>query len=346
MEKKHHNKHPGELPNFCHLGVNLRIVLTVELALAAGVIARVSDVPGFRDEFIALSAMAQPALLLILLVLCSLSRWLHRQSYPIGVAMTLLISLACALALTHWMDTLLPDLAWLPPGGVAGFTLLIGAGLLGYFNLRNRALSPAISEARLQALQARIRPHFLFNSLNAVLSLVRSDPRHAERALEDLAELFRALMSEARQLVALSDEIRMTRAYLELEQLRLGDRLRVVWHIEKMPARALIPPLLIQPLAENAVYYGIEPEREPGEININIYRSQDQVHVVIRNPLSPDPVHRKGNGIALDNIRERLLLHFDLDASLKAEPLGAVYQVHISFPYTRDPADPPTRPHR
>ena len=346
MEKKHHNKHPGELPNFCHLGVNLRIVLTVELALAAGVIARVPDVDGFRDEFIALSAIAQPALLLILLVLCSLSRWLHRQSYPIGVAMTLLIALACALALTHWMDTLLPDLAWLPPGGVAGFTLLIGAGLLGYFNLRNRALSPAISEARLQALQARIRPHFLFNSLNAVLSLVRSDPRHAERALENLAELFRALMSEARQLVALSDEIRMTRAYLELEQLRLGDRLRVVWHIEKMPARALIPPLLIQPLAENAVYYGIEPEREPGEININIYRSQDQVHVVIRNPLSPDPLHRKGNGIALDNIRERLLLHFDLDASLKAEPLGAVYQVHISFPYTRDPADPPTRPHR
>lgn len=344
--KKHHNKHPGELPNFCHLGVNLRIVLTVELALAASVIARVPDASGFRDEFVALSAMAQPALLLILLVLCSLSRWLHRLAYPMGVAMTLLITLTCALALTHWMDALLPELAWLPPLGVAGFTLLVGAGLLAYFNLRSRALSPAISEARLQALQARIRPHFLFNSLNAVLSLVRSDPRHAERALEDLAELFRALMSEARQLVALSDEIRMTRAYLELEQLRLGDRLRVVWHIEKMPARALIPPLLIQPLAENAVYYGIEPEREPGEININIYRSQDQVHVVIRNPLSPDPVHRKGNGIALDNIRERLLLHFDLDASLKAEPLGAVYQVHISFPYTRDPADPPTRPHR
>ena len=346
MEKKHHNKHPGELPNFCHLGVNLRIVLTVELALAASVIARVSDASGFRDEFVSLSAMAQPALLLILLVLCSLSRWLHRLAYPTGVAITLLVTLTCALALTHWMDTLLPNLAWLPPWGVAGFTLVLGAGLLAYFNLRSRALSPAISEARLQALQARIRPHFLFNSLNAVLSLVRSDPRHAERALEDLAELFRALMSEARQLVALSDEIRMTRAYLELEQLRLGDRLRVVWHIEKMPARALIPPLLIQPLAENAVYYGIEPEREPGEININIYRSQDQVHVVIRNPLSPDPVHRKGNGIALDNIRERLLLHFDLDATLKAEPLGAVYQVHISFPYTRDPADPPTRPHR
>ena len=346
MEKGHHNKHPGELPNFCHLGVNLRIALTVELALAASVIARVPDMARFREEFIGLSALVQPALLVNLLVLCALSRWLRKQAYPIGVGMTLLITLACSLALTHWLDALLPDLTWLSNWGVAGFTLALSAGLLGYFNLRGRALSPAISEARLQALQARIRPHFLFNSLNAVLSLVRSDPRHAERALEDLAELFRALMSEARQLVALSDEIRMTRAYLELEQLRLGDRLRVVWHIEKMPADALIPPLLIQPLAENAVYYGIEPEREPGEISINIYRSQDQVHIVVRNPLSLDPVHRKGNGIALDNIRERLLLHFDLDATLKSEPMGAVYQVHISFPYTRAPVQSSTRLNR
>jgi len=346
MEKRNHNKHPGELPNFCHLGVNLRIALTVEAALGATVLARVSDGSAFRDEFIALSALAQPALLVCLLMLCGLSRWLRKRVYPVGVALTLLIAMLIPWLLTRWMDTLLPDLAWLPPWGVSLFALSLAAGLLGYFNLRGRALSPAISEARLQALQARIRPHFLFNSLNAVLSLVRSDPRHAERALEDLAELFRALMSEARQLVALSDEIRTTRAYLELEQLRLGDRLRVVWHIEKMPGDALIPPLLIQPLAENAVYYGIEPEREPGEISINIYRSQDQVHVVVRNPLSHDPSHRKGNGIALDNIRERLLLHFDLDATLKAEPLGAVYQVHISFPYTREPTSSASRSHR
>lgn len=346
MEKGHHNKHPNELPNFCHLGVNLRIVLTVELALIASVMARVVDADQFYNEFIALSAVAQPALLFNLLLLCALGRWLRNQSYRVGVVATLALTLGGTLAATQWLDTLLPSLTWLPTLGVAGFTLALGIGLLGYFNLRGRALSPAISEARLQALQARIRPHFLFNSLNAVLSLVRSDPRHAERALEDLAELFRALMSEARQLVALADEIRMTRAYLELEQLRLGDRLRVAWHIEKMPADALIPPLLIQPLAENAVYYGIEPEREPGEISINIYRSHDQVHIVVRNPLSGDPGHRKGNGIALDNIRERLSLHFDLDATLKAEPMGAVYQVHIQFPYTRDHAAIATRTHR
>ena len=210
-----------------------------------------------------------------------------------------------------------------------------------------RALSPAITEARLQALQARIRPHFLFNSLNAVLSLVRSDPRRAEHALENMADLFRALMGNASQLAPLEDEIALTRAYLELEQLRLGDRLQVVWHIHKMPADALIPPLVVQPLVENAVYHGIEPLAGGGEISLNIYRSADKVHIVVRNPIAADVGRHKGNRIALANIRERLLLHFDLDAQLKLEPLGAVYQVHIVIPYTRERTQPaPARPHR
>jgi len=196
-------------------------------------------------------------------------------------------------------------------------------------------------------LQARIRPHFLFNSLNAVLSLVRSDPRRAEHALENMADLFRALMSDARQLAPLEDEVALTRAYLELEQLRLGDRLHVVWHISKMPGDALIPPLVIQPLVENAVYHGIEPQPAGGEISLNIYRSADKVHIVVRNPIAADASHHKGNRIALANIRERLLLHFDLDAQLKLEPLGTVYQVNIVIPYTRERTQPaPARPHR
>jgi two-component system sensor histidine kinase AlgZ len=200
----------------------------------------------------------------------------------------------------------------------------------------------------LQALQARIRPHFLFNSLNAVLSLVRSDPRRAEHALEDLSELFRALMRENRDLVPLQDEIDLTKAYLGLEQLRLGDRLSVDWHIDKMPSDALIPPLVIQPLVENAVYHGIEPHREPGQISLNVYRSGDTVHIVIRNPYAESGSHHAGNKLALGNIRERLALHFDLDATLKSELMGAVYQVHISLPYTRapkhrNPVAPPRR---
>ncbi len=349
MKKGNHNNRAVELPNFCHLGVMLRIVVAVEAALAAGVVARVPDLASFVGHFVELSALAQPALLLTLLALCAASRWLCRLSYPAGVAVTLGVAVAVPALVVSWLGPLGLAAQPVAPIGVAAFGLLLGIGLLGYFNLRTRALSPAITEARLQALQARIRPHFLFNSLNAVLSLVRSDPRRAEHALENLADLFRALMSEARQLVPLEDEVALTRAYLELEQLRLGDRLQVAWHIQKMPSEALIPPLVIQPLAENAVYHGIEPHAAGGEISLNLYRSGDKVHIVVRNPVASDANHHKGNRIALDNIRERLLLHFDLDAQLKSEQLGAVYQVHIVLPYTADRERPPSataRPHR
>jgi two-component system sensor histidine kinase AlgZ len=347
MKRKNHNNRQVELPNFCHLGVNLRIALTVEAALVAGVVARAPDVPAFWAEFIELSALAQPALLLSLLALCAAGRWLRSQPYRLGVGFTLAIGVAVPVLVTLWFEPLLAGTAAFPLLWVAVFALLIGGGLLAYFNLRARALSPAITEARLQALQARIRPHFLFNSLNAVLSLVRSDPRRAEHALENMADLFRALMGDARQLAPLEDEVALTRAYLELEQLRLGDRLQVIWHISKMPVDALIPPLVIQPLVENAVYHGIEPQPEGGEVSLNIYLSADKVHIVVRNPIAADTSHHKGNRIALANIRERLLLHFDLDAQLKLEPMGAVYQVHIIIPYTRERTHPaPAHPHR
>ena len=336
MERKNHNNRQVELPNFCHLGVNLRIALTVETVLAAGVVARVPDSHAFWEAFIALSALVQPALLLTLLALCVSSRWLHTQPYMRGVALTLALGTMVPLIVAFWLSPLFNDTEMFSPLAVGILSLLMGAGLLAYFNLRARALSPAITEARLQALQARIRPHFLFNSLNAVLSLVRTDPRQAEHALENMADLFRALMSNARQMAPLEDEIALTRAYLELEQLRLGDRLQVVWHIAKMPGEALIPPLIIQPLVENAVYHGIEPQPEGGEVSLNVYRSADKVHIVVRNPIPTESSSHKGNRIAVANIRERLSLHFDLDAQLKLEPMGAVYQVHIIIPYTRE----------
>ncbi len=341
MKRKNHNNRQVELPNFCHLGVSLRIALTVEAVLMAGVAARVADVQQFWEAFVELSALAQPALLLTLLALCAAGGWLRRQPYRQGVGFTLILGSLVPLLATLWLSPVMQGAYGVSPGGAALLGFLLSAGLLSYFNLRSRALSPAITEARLQALQARIRPHFLFNSLNAVLSLVRSDPRRAEHALENMADLFRALMSNASQLTPLEDEVALTRAYLELEQLRLGDRLQVVWHTQKMPADALIPPLVIQPLVENAVYHGIEPQPAGGEISLNIYRSSDKVHIVVRNPIAAESGHHKGNRIALANIRERLLLHFDLDAQLKLEPMGAVYQVHIVIPFTRERTHPP-----
>ena len=347
-KRKNHNNRQVELPNFCHMGVNLRIALTVEVVLIAGVMARAADSAAFWAEFIDLSALAQPALLLTLFSLCLTGGWLRSKSYLVGVVGVLVLGMAVPVTTCLWLNPLLTGLGAFPLAGVALFSFILSAGLLAYFNLRARALSPAITEARLQALQARIRPHFLFNSLNAVLSLVRSDPRRAEHALENMADLFRSLMGNANQLAPLEDEIALTRAYLELEQLRLGeDRLRVDWHINKMPADALIPPLVIQPLVENAVYHGIEPQPDGGEISINVYLSSDKVHILVRNPIAAEASHHKGNGIALGNIRERLMLHFDLDAQLKLEPLGTVYQVHIVIPYTRERTQPaPAHPHR
>ena len=336
------------MPNFCHLGTGLRVIVAVE---AGAIFAAFAGATSPQDGFLVFSewsALIQPALLITLLALCLVSSWVQRLSYPAGMAAFSSVGTVVPAISAAVFDRLLPGANLLSPLQTLAFSAVTSAMLAGYFHLRGKALSPAVTEARLQALQARIRPHFLFNSLNAVLSLVRSDPRRAEHALEDLSELFRALMRENRDLVPLQDEIELTRAYLGLEQLRLGDRLSVDWHIDKMPSDALIPPLVIQPLVENAVYHGIEPHREPGQISLNIYRSGDTVHIVIRNPYAETGSHHAGNKLAMNNIRERLALHFDLDATLKSELMGAVYQVHISLPYTRaskhrNPATPARR---
>jgi two-component system sensor histidine kinase AlgZ len=208
--------------------------------------------------------------------------------------------------------------------------------LLAYFHLRERALSPALSEARLQALQARIRPHFLFNSINAVLSLIRQEPKRAEVALEDMADLFRVLMADNRELTPLVREIELCRQYLGIEQLRLGERLRVDWQIDAFPRDALVPPLVLQPLLENAVYHGIEPRSEPGTISIHVYALRDELHAVLRNPYREASDHHAGNRMALANIRERLALHFDAEARLSVKASDDAYEVRIVMPYVKE----------
>jgi two-component system, LytTR family, sensor histidine kinase AlgZ len=278
-------------------------------------------------------AVAQPVLVLSLLGLWAVNEWLHRLSYVAGIALVLLLVLAL-VALLHPLAQ--RYLALEMEGGLMQSWLLaaLSAGaILYYFHLRSRALSPALTEARLQALQARIRPHFLFNSINAVLSLIRAEPKRAETALEDMADLFRVLMSDNRSLSTLAREVELTRQYLSIEQLRLGERLNVQWHTENMPDAALIPPLVLQPLVENAVYHGIEPSSEPGVISIHAYRSKQEVHLVLRNPYRKDGNHHVGNKMALANIRERLSLHFDAEAGLHTKVTDSAYQVHIVMPY-------------
>jgi two-component system sensor histidine kinase AlgZ len=328
--------HRDALPDFRNLGVILRIVLIV-LGLSAFVaLCQADSWSGAVPRFLELSAPVQPALLLSILVLAALSPALRRLDYPVGILLVLLIELIAVTAVLRMGGQFFSgdpygklERFWL-------FTLTTTGLIFYYFHLRSRALSPAYTEARLQALQARIRPHFLFNSINAVLSLIREDPKRAETAMEDMADLFRVLMADNRELSALVREVELTRQYLDLEQLRLGERLQVEWHTENMPGESLIPPLVLQPLVENAVYHGIEPSSEPGVININVYKVRDEVHLVLRNPYRKDGNHHAGNKMALANIRERLTLHFDAEASLKSSITEDAYQVHIVMPYRKE----------
>lgn len=321
------------LPDFRSLGVILRVLIIVNLASVLVAVLRTASWQAVPNEFMELSVAVQPALLLALVALYALGPWLGAQPYPRGAALALLVTVL-ATAAVHAAVLRLPGAE--QQADLPRFLLisLAAAGiLLGYFDLRGRALSPALTEARLQALQARIRPHFLFNSINAVLSLIRSDPKRAEAALEDMAELFRVAMSDSRQLSPLRREVDLCRQYLQLEALRLGDRLQVEWHVENMPGEALVPPMVLQPLLENAVYHGVEPAAGSGVVSINIYRSRDEVHVVIKNPYHPGGRHQSGNKMALNNIRERLALHFDVEASLESRVVAGSYQVHIELPY-------------
>jgi two-component system sensor histidine kinase AlgZ len=329
------NTPPDALPDFRSLGVIARVLVGVTFAALLTAVLRAASPGDVPDEMLAIAAVLVPALLAALAALYALGPWLTRAPYRVGFSGVLAIGAAVTLA------------AWLLPAMRAGdasasgaaravaLAVLVAGLLVGYFQLRARAFSPALAEARLQALQARIRPHFLFNSLNAVLSLVRNDPRRAESALEDLAELYRVLMTDTRSLTTLAEELEVTRQYLNVEQLRLGDRLRIEWRTETAPRDAQVPPLLLQPLVENAVYHGIEPGIEPGVIELAVYREGDRVHVRLTNPYHAEHQHRQGNRMALANIRERLALHFDVEASLEQGVVGEHYEIHMVMPYRR-----------
>lgn len=324
---------PVSLPDFRNLGIILRVLVLANLMGLASAVVMSRSLSSIWHAFLDISTFLQPVLLTSLLALYALSTQLSKLSYRIGVLVIIGGELLIATLGWEWSRQLFSADStsslfrwWL-------LTLMASGAMLAYFDMRGRALSPAFTEARLQALQARIRPHFLFNSINAVLSLIRDDPRRAETAMEDMADLFRVLMADNRHLVPLESELSLCRQYLDLEKLRLGDRLRITWHIDNMPADALIPPLVLQPLLENAVYHGIEPVGEGGEIIINIYLSRNQVHAVLSNPYLKEGSHHAGNKMALTNIRERLALHFDYEASLTASVTDDRYQVHIIFPY-------------
>lgn len=324
------------LPDFRNLGVILRILVIVTLMTLVAAALKAYSLRDWLLSTTLMSVLVAPLTILSLLVLGAAGPTLRRMDGRVAVALVIgaeLVLCSLVLRVVSWG---LFDVTSSGGPRVWLFTVLATALVLGYFNLRNRALSPAITEARLQALQARIRPHFLFNSLNAVLSLMRAEPRRAETALEDLADLFRVLMADNRKLIPLSREIEICRQYLTLEDLRLGPRLKVEWRIGPGVEDALVPPLILQPLLENAVYHGIEPATEPGTVFIEIERKGDKLKMVLRNPYRGESRNQSGNRMALANIRERLLLHFDAEAALSTRGEKGIFEVMITLPYMRE----------
>ena len=323
------------LPDFRSLGVIARALVGVNFAALLAAAVKAQNLAELADYMLEIAAVLEPTLLGSLIILYAASPAVARLPYRAGLAAVFGIVVAVTLAILWLGATAMQD-AFVPGAlRAVAFAILVTALLAAYFQLRARAFSPALAEARLQALQARIRPHFLFNSLNAVLSLIRGDPKRAEGAIEDLAELYRMLMSDTATFTTLANEMDVTRQYLNLEHLRLGDRLNVEWRTEAAPRDALVPPLLLQPLVENAVYHGIEPGIERGTIEIAIYREGDRVHVRLTNPYHPEHQHRQGNRMALANIRERLALHFDVESTLESGVVGANWEIHMVMPYRK-----------
>lgn len=327
------------LPDFCNLGVVLRVLLGVNLLAVLAAVARNRQIPDLATELIELAAAVEPATMAALFLLCLLRPLLGRCGYRTGTALVLAVAAVAAVMGARMSGFLSLAAGGSQSGPEAAFWSLVAAGvLLAYFRLQAQARSPAVTEARLMALTARIRPHFLFNSLNAVLGVIRSDPRRAESALEELSDLFRALMRDNRELVPLSEEIGLARQYVDLERLRLGNRLKVRWEVETCPPDALVPPLMLQPLLENAVYHGIEPLGETGEIRIALARIGDRIRFELSNPFSEAHAGHHGNRMALANIRERLLLFFDLEATMSTGAEGGDYVVRIELPYRKEKA--------
>ncbi|WP_374246507.1 sensor histidine kinase [Zoogloea sp.] len=325
--------HAASLPDFRNLGVVLRTVVLVNALGLAAVLVRNGQIEALFGEFLDMAVQVEFPLILCVAALFLLKPLLQRLPYAAGVAAVLGVVVAVALLSGHLLAPVEAD----EGGRPLVWSLTVAALVLVYFHQRGAALAPVLAEARLLALTARIRPHFLFNSLNGVLGVLRRDPRRAEEGLEELADLFRALMQDNRELVPLSDEIALCERYLNLERLRLGERLQVDWQRDVSAGEALVPPLLLQPLVENAVYHGIEPGAAPGTVSITIVRRGAEVFIAVANPLLDAESHHAGNRMALDNIRERLMLFYDLEATLDTEQDADAFRVRIRLPFRSAP---------
>lgn len=218
-------------------------------------------------------------------------------------------------------------------------SMVITAVAMRYFFLQTQSLQrmQAETQARIEALQARIRPHFLFNSMNTIANLVHADPDVAEDAIIDLSELFRSSLGK-RDYVSLSEEITITKRYTNIEELRLGERLQIVWQVPDILPTMELPALMLQPLVENAIYHGIEPEPDGGTILVQLERLEDAIELKVENPVPQNIPERRttGNQVALDNIRQRLHLAYGASGYMDIEHSDSHHRVTLHLPLSND----------
>jgi two-component system sensor histidine kinase AlgZ len=338
------------LPDFCRAQSVLAVILIAALVALLFTLARHGISPSFWTDLARISLFLLWAALGTAAVWCAARGLLSRQDVRTGSAIALVLALAVTALVTEaawWFDEYtrrslgagnpLPLALHLQLLARNLVVCLIAVGLaLRYFYVAHQwqANVEAEAQSRVRALQARIRPHFLFNSMNTIAMLTRRDPAAAERAVLDLADLFRANLSETRVRISLADEIEIARTYERIEQQRLGARLRIDWDLGDLPLDLEVPALLLQPLVENAIYHGIETLPEGGVVAVRGRRDGRDVEIVIENPIAATaaPTRGSGNRIGLDSVRERLELVFPGRASVVAQAAQDRFRVVLRLP--------------
>ena len=322
----------------CQVGVVLRTVLFVQAVLSVAVMFTEASFLAWLGKLALVTGGALPGTLVWLLVACSLKHPLQRlprlSQYAGGIVLGMLAGMyACGMLL---LASVLDTAPWLASACAGG---LFAAALVAALEWRAKGRTPAATTAKLAELQSRIRPHFLFNTLNSAIALVRQEPARAEGLLEDLSDLFRAALAEHGESVTLAQEIDLAKHYLSIEQVRFGDRLQVQWTLDPAANSAKLPPLLLQPLVENAVRHGVEPSAGGANIHIRTQRQSNKVVVEITNTLpavaaqaTPSSPTLQGHGMALNNVRDRLRLLHDLETGFQAGVKQGQYVVHIDLP--------------
>jgi two-component system, LytTR family, sensor histidine kinase AlgZ len=343
------------LPDFCRAQSVLAVILIAALVALLLTLARHGIAPGFWTELAQISLFLLWAALGTAALWCAARGLLSRLDVIAGSAVALALALAVTALVTEgalWLADYANRRLGVEDASAVGAHLqmlfgnlavcaIAGGIALRYFYVAHQWQSNVEAEAqsRVRALQARIRPHFLFNSMNTIASLTRTNPRGAEQAIADLSDLFRASLREHRERIPLAQEIEIARAYERVERLRLGDRLQVDWQIDALPLEAAVPALILQPLLENAVYHGIEPLDQGGTIRVCGKREGAGVVITIDNPVSSRVVGRRpGHRIGLDNVRQRLELMFHGEGEVEVVETADRFVVTLRFPVAEEAA--------